>query len=161
MSANWQPDLVVVMMVFIFLSSVLIYLLCFGMHYEMKKHLKAKRTSTAHYNQQKKLTIMLLGQVGLSFFILVLIQGALPMAAVCVVSGTAIPALLLFSSGSTPSNFIWDVITTIVGLYPMFSSLLTGVLTRPYYLFFKKLLHKIGNSLPLVTRKNSVTVIKF
>lgn len=83
------------------------------------------------------------------------------MAAVCLVSGTAIPALLLFSSGSTPSNFIWDVITTIVGLYPMFSSLLTGVLTKPYYLFFKKLLHKIGYSLPLVTRENSVTVIKF
>lgn len=67
MSANWQPDLVVVMMVFIFLSSVLIYLLCFGIQNEMKKHLKAKRTSTVHYNQQKKLTIMLLGQVRLPF----------------------------------------------------------------------------------------------
>ena len=80
------------------------------------------------------------------------------MAAACVVSGMIIPALLLFSSGSTPPFFIWDIIAIIVGLYPMFSSILTAVLTRPYYLFFKKLLLKIGNSLGY--KENSL-VIKF
>ena len=139
------------------LCEFLVYALSISMYRRLSAHVSL--TSTLTSNQQKRITIMLLGQVigDHSIFLEIqFIQATLPVIFLAI-SSVAI-FLAYTSSDDSPPMICWQLLMAALVLYPPSSSILVCTLTTPYYLFFKRRFLQI---LPgkRKTRENSTSMV--
>lgn len=142
-----QRFLVIVGVVLIISLPFFVYTYNILTHRYMIKYISTHKSSGLHYEQQKKLTILLVGQGSLPLI--------MPLLAGLIIA-PSIPDMLM--NGRPPSKFVWQLSISTITVYPLISAILTIVLTKPYYVALKSML-KIR--IPAKQRKVSVIAVTF
>lgn len=119
-------------------------ILNFLTHQHMKRFFSIAQLSNIHYHQQKRMTLLLIG------------QGSLPLMIPVLVAIIIVPSLPGIMDGRSPSKFTYEFGLCTVVMYPVLSPILTIALIRPYNTPIKLILRKIA-----FKRKRSVSIIKF
>ena len=112
----------------------------------MRLYVSRSHFSSINYKQQRKMTLLLIG------------QGSLPvLASVLLVTiySLSIPTLI---DNKMPSKSVWELCYCMIVLYPLFGAILTIVLTKPYYDALKSILQQITFMRP--QHETSVLTIK-
>lgn len=135
------------MFVLLFSVALLIYLLNMLTHQLLKGYFTTIHLSSVHYQQQKSLTLLLIG------------QGSLPLIISLIVDIILMQSFADFLEGKSPSKFVWELCLCIVVVYPLLSPIFTIILTKPYFTSFVSMLRTI--TFTQRRRETSVSVIKF